>query len=379
MTGALLMRGTKTRTRQQIQDEMVKLNARINVFGGVDGANATIQTTAENLVPALRLAAEMLRDPSFPDSEFDQVKKQRLAGIESRRTEPGPLASLALERSTQSCIRGTIRDTSAPSTRISKTLNKVTLDDVKKFHAQFYGASHGELVIVGQFDTAAASKAAADLFGNWTSPAPYQRITSTFQKTAPVNLKIETPDKQNATFEAGLNLPMQDTDPDYPAMVMANYIFGGSITSRMEDRIRNREGLSYGAGSTFGAPVEGNEARFGANATSNPKNTPKVEASFKDELAKTLADGFTAKEVAEAKKAFLDQRKVGRSQDQQLLRLISTREEYGRTLDWDTQMDAKLAALTVDQVNAAFKKHVDASAITIVKAGDFKAAGAYAQ
>jgi len=68
---------------------------------------------------------------------------------------------------------------------------------------------------------------------------------------------------------------------------------------------------------------------------------------------------------------------VQRSQDQQLLRLVSTREEYGRTLDWDTQMDSKLEALTVDQINAAFRKHVDAGAISIVKAGDFKAAGAY--
>ena len=98
MAGSLLMRGTKTQTRQQIQDEMVKLNARINVSGGVDGASATVQTTAENLVPALRLAAEMLREPSFPDAEFDQVKKQRIAGIENRRTEPGPLAPLALAR-----------------------------------------------------------------------------------------------------------------------------------------------------------------------------------------------------------------------------------------------------------------------------------------
>jgi zinc protease len=378
MTGALLMRGTKTRTRQQIQDEMVKLNARINVSGGLDGANATIQTTSENLVPAMRLAADMLRDSIFPDSEFDQVKKQRLAGIESRRTEPGPQASLALERTLNVYPRNDPRYVGTIDEDLEDT-GKVTLDDVKKLYAQFYGASHGELVIVGQFDTSAAAKAAAELFGNWTSPTAYQRITTNFQKIAPVNLKIETPDKQSATFEAGLNLQMQDTDPDYPAMVLANYMFGGSITSRMEDRIRNREGLSYGAGSTFGAPVEGNEARFGANATSNPKNTPKVEASFKDELAKTLAEGFTAKEVAEAKKAFLDQRKVGRSQDQNLLRLVSTREEYGRTLDWDTQMDAKLNALTVDQVNAAFKKHVEASGITIVKAGDFKAAGAYAQ
>ena len=172
---------------------------------------------------------------------------------------------------------------------------------------------------------------------------------------------------------------MPDTDPDYPAMVLANYMFGGSITSRMEDRIRNREGLSYGVNSGFTAPSEGNAARFEGRAISNPKNTPKVEASFRDELAKTLAGGFTAEEVAAAKKAIRDQSMVGRSQDQQLLRLIATREEYGRTLEWDEQMDAKLDALTVDQVNAAFRKHMDPSAISIVKAGDFKAAGAYAQ
>jgi zinc protease len=84
-------------------------------------------------------------------------------------------------------------------------------------------------------------------------------------------------------------------------------------------------------------------------------------------------------EVAGAKRAYLDQRKVQRSQDQTLLRLISTREEYGRTLDWDEKMDAKLEALTTDQVNAAFRRHVDVSAISIVKAGDFKAAGAYGE
>ncbi len=378
MAGSLLMRGTKTRTRQQIQDEMVKLNARINVSGGADGANASVQTTEANLIPALQLAADLLRNPSFPDTEFEQVKKQRIAGIENRRTEPGALAPLALERTLNPYPRNDPRYTPTIDEDI-EDVNKVTLDDVKKFYTQFYGASHGELVIVGQFDTAAASKAAAALFGDWESPGSYQRITTNFQKVTPVNLKIETPDKQNATFEAGLMLKMQDSDPDYPAMVMANYIFGGSITSHMEDRIRNREGLSYGATSGFRASVEDTAASFTATASSNPKNTPKVEASFKDELTKTLANGFTEKEVAEAKKAYLDSRIVGRSQDAQLVRLIATREEYGRTLDWDEKMDAKLAALTADQVSAAFRAHVDAAAITIVKAGDFKTNGAYSE
>jgi zinc protease len=376
MAGSLLMRGTKSHTRQQIQDEMVKLNARISVSGGVNGASATVQTTAENLIPALRLAAEMLREPSFPDAEFDQAKKQRIAGIESRRTEPGPLAQLAIARALNTYPRNDVRYVGTLDEDIAET-NSVTLDEVKKFHDDFYGTSHGEFVVVGQFDQAALSRTAAELFGAWTSPAPYQRIVTDFSKTTPVNLKIETPDKANATFEAALRIPMLDTDPDYPAMVLANYVFGGSITARVPDRIRNREGLSYSVSTSFSAGPFGNAAQFRAGAISNPKNAPQVESSFADELKKTLAGGFTAEEVAAAKKAWRDERRVGRSQDQQMVRLIATREDYGRTLDWDTQMDAKVEALTLDQVNAAFKRHVDPAALSIVKAGDFKTAGVY--
>jgi zinc protease len=378
MTGAMLMRGTKHHTRQQIQDELVKLDAQINVAGGVSGASATIQTTEKNLTPALRLVAEMLREPSFPDPEFDSAKKQRIAGIENRKTEPGALAPLALDRALSAFPRNDVRYIPTIDEQVEDT-GRVTLDDVKRFHAQFYGASHGELVIVGQFDPAAVSKTAEELFGNWASPAPYQRIAVNFQKTQPVNLKIETPDKQNATFAAALRFPMADTDPDYPAMVLANYMFGGSITARVPDRIRNREGLSYGVNSNFAAPqpANGNSARFGVMAISNPKNSPKVEASFQDELAKTLAAGFAADELATAKKAIRDERAIGRSQDQQLLRLIAAREDAGRTLAWDEEMDAKLDALTLEQVNAAFRKHVNASALSIVKAGDFNAVDVY--
>src|SRR4029077_7259531 len=201
--------------------------------------------------------------------------------------------------------------------------------------------------------------------------------TTNYQKTAPVNLKIETPDKQNTSFEAALGLAMSDTDPDYPAMGLANYMFGGSITGRAPNRIRNQEGLSYGVNSRFSAPAIGSAAIFGGLAISNPQNTPKVETSFRDELAKTLANGFTADEVAAARKALRDQRTVGRSQDAGVLGLILSREEFGRTLTWDEQMDAKLDALTADQVNAAFRRHVSLDQLSIVKAGDFQAAGAY--
>ena len=116
---------------------------------------------------------------------------------------------------------------------------------------------------------------------------------------------------------------MSDTDPDYPAMVLANYMFGGSITApRAEPDSQPGRAELRRQFPLHARRSSGTAASFGGAAISNPQNTPKVEASFRDELAKTLANGFTADEVAAAKKALRDQRTVGRSQDAGLLGLI---------------------------------------------------------
>jgi zinc protease len=90
-----------------------------------------------------------------------------------------------------------------------------------------------------------------------------------------------------------------------------------------------------------------------------------------------LKEGFTDAEVAKAKQAFLDARMVARSSDAGLLSQLATHEQLGRTMKWDEQVEQRIRALTAAQVNAAFRKHVDAAALTIVKAGDWKAAGVY--
>jgi zinc protease len=378
MASALLMRGTRTKSRQAIQDEMQRLNATIGIGGsGLSNVTASIATTAENLAPALRLAVEILREPAFPASDFDQIRAQRIAQIDRGRTEPGTLVSQTLQSNMSPFPREDVRHVRTIDEEI-QDLNAITLDDVKRFHQQFYGASQGELVAVGRLDAAEIERVAGELLGSWKSTRPYGRIVTPYRDVQRINVKIETPDKENAQFAAGLRLRMRDTDPDYPAMVLANYMFGGGgLTSRLPDRVRNREGLSYGVGSSFNAPVDGDAATFSVSAIANPRNTPKVEASFTDELTRTLRDGFGSEEFAAAKKALRDDRIGGRSSDGGVLNLLTAREQYGRTLAWDEELDAKLASLTLDQVNAAFRRHVNASGISIVKGGDFKAAQAY--
>jgi zinc protease len=396
--GSLLMAGTKTKTRQQIQEEMQKLDAQISVSGGggaggggsrggrgggggssgaaMANATASISAPAANFEAALRLAAEILKQPAFPQEEFERLKAQRIRGLSEPPTDPAQLTPEALSRHLSPFSKTDAQYTLTREEELA-AVNKVALDDARQFYSQFYGANHGEFAIVGQFDRAAVQKLAEDLFGNWNSAPPYQRLIAPFKPAAAINQKIETPDKANAQFEAGERIQMSESDPDYPAMVLANYMFGGSITARIPNRIRNMEGLSYSVSTTLSVPAEGDSALFSAMAIANPANVPKVESSFKDELAKTLSAGFTAGEVAQAKKSYADARIVARASDAALLAQMASHENLGRTFQWDADLEAKIQALTPAQINAAFRKHIDPAAISIVKGGDFKANGAY--
>ncbi len=375
ITGGLLMRGTENKSRQQIQDEMDRLKATVNVSGSPFSATASVETIEANLPGALRLAAEILREPAFPASEFETVKQQRIASAEAGRSEPQVLALTDFRHRLATYPRGDPRYVPTADEQI-EDLKKVTLDDVRKFYQDFYGASVGEIAISGQFNAPEISKLAGELFGNWKSPGSYARVTSMYQKTVPSDQKIETPDKQNAFFVAGQLVKLNDEDPDYPAIVMANYMFGGSgLGTRLSRRIRDKEGLSYGVQSDFAVPTQDDAATFVGVAISAPQNTPKVDSSFRDELAKTLKEGFTADEVAAAKKAWLQERGMSRSEDGALVGLFAARQRFDRTLKFDESLETRVAALTPEQISAAFRKHVDPASLIFVKAGDFKKAG----
>jgi len=377
MAGALLMRGTKTKNRQQIQDETDRLKAQMSVSGGVDSASANIKTLEANLAGSLRFARELLREPSFPESEFEQIRQQYIARAESGKTEPNALAVLNLNRHMNSrYLRGDTRYVSTIDEQI-EDLKKVTLDEARQFYNRFYGPGEGQIVVSGQFDPESMKNLITELFGDWKSTSHHERIPDTYEPVKAINDKIETPDKQNALFVAGMSMKMNDDDPDYPALTIAGMVFGGSSNSRLFQRIRVKDGLSYGAYSGFSVPTKDDGGGFSMSAIAAPQNMPKVEADFNEELARALKDGFTADEVAKAKKTWLDQRSVARAEEASIAGLLSNRERWGRTMMWDAKLEAEVAALTPEQVSAAFKRHVDPAAISIVKGGDFKKVGAY--
>ena len=372
--GNLLMSGTKTHTRDQLQDEFRKLNARVNASGGgLSSATATVTAPAENFVAAVRLAVEILKEPLYPQDEFDRIKTQRLKALEVPPTDPNAIAQERLNRYLSPFSKD---DTQYAPTRLEQIpeMQKVTLDDAKRFHEQYYGANFGVFAVVGPVTPADMQKLATELLGSWNTTKAYKPLIAPFKKMPAINEKIEAPDKANAQFLAAEKFQLSQNDPDYPAIVLASYMFGEPITSHIADRIRNREGLSYGANARITVPAQGDAATLTGTVSLNPGFGPKVEFSFMDELRKVYQNGFSGAELAEARKAILDNRVIGRSTDGSLLTFIAQHEQLDRPYTWDKNLEDKIKSITLDQVNAAFKKHIDPNGVSIVKAGDFKAA-----
>jgi zinc protease len=371
LCGQMLIRGTERHTRQQIQDEFNRLEANVTVGGGPTGAVVRIETKRERLPAVLKLVAEVLREPAFPAAELDTLKRARLAALAQQRTEPEPLATISLQRHLNPFPDDDVRYTTTLPERIDR-INAVTLEQIKRFYQRFYGGEHGELAIVGDFDVKQIMSVAASLFGGWKATSPYARVPQVYQDATAQSETLQTPDKANALLLAGMNLQMRDDDPDYPAMVLANYLLGGGfISSRLATRVRQKEGLSYGIGSQFFASSQDRAGHFAIYAIYAPQNVRKVEAAIHEELERALHDGFTAEEVQAAKAGWLQSQQVSRAQDSDLVARLAGELYIGRTLAWDARLEEDIKALNPDAIVAALRRHVDPAKLTIIEAGDF--------
>ena len=170
----------------------------------------------------------------------------------------------------------------------------------------------------------------------------------------------------------GMNLQLQDDNPDFAALVIGNYILGGGfLNSRLAVRVRQKEGISYGIGSYIQAGQKDKAGIFGSYAIFNPDNLDRLISAYKEELNRITTEGVTETELADAVKGYLQNRNVSRSQDRELVSRMNNYMQWDRTFSWDAALETKMASLKAAEVNAALKKWIQPSKISFVQAGDF--------
>jgi len=370
MTAAMLNRGSAGMSRQDIQDAFDRLKARVGINGDNTAVTVSIETTRENLPEVLKLVAKVLREPSFPASELEQLKNERVTEIESQRKEPNAVARLAVARHGNPYAKGHVRYEPTFDEQIAE-INGVTVERIRAFHANFYGVDSADFAAVGDFDAATLKAQLEQLFGGWKSKTPYQRVANPIYALAPMGQKLETPDKANAFFITLARIPLRDDDPDYPAFLVANHIFGGGTGGIVWRRIREKEGISYGINSGMNANSFEQHTTWTTAAIYAPQNLERLQKAFAEEIGRVVKDGFTADELKDAKAGLLAQRRLARAQDAGLANTMAFYLELNRTMAYQAKVDRDIEAVTLEQANAAFRKYVDPSKLSTIYAGDF--------
>ncbi len=369
----MMARGTKQLTRQQLQDLLDQNFASMGASGQAGEASFSIQTKREQLPVVLDLLRQVLREPTLPANELELLRQQSRSDLEQSLTDPQSLAIRQVQRTLSPYPQTDVRYIPTIAEEL-KQVQDLEIAAVRKVYAEFLSAQAGQLSIVGDFPADETAATIAKILKGWKSKQAYER----FGRTGEVSVKgeivrIETPDKANAFYFAGQVVPMRDSHPDYPALAIGNYILGaGALSSRLGDRVRQREGLSYGVGSVFRASALDDRASLSLYAITNPSNIEKVNKAIREELDLLLKEGITQAELDTARDGYLKEQEVGLAEDPRLVRVLEETSYVGRTMKHHADMAEMTKSLTPADVLAAWKKHIHPQQLYITVAGDFR-------
>lgn len=375
-TARMLNKGTTSKTRLQIEDKLSEIKSTVGFSGSNGRTSAYVSTTRENMMEAIALMTEMLKSPSFDEGELEKLKTQDIADIERNKTEPQYLVQKRLGELNQKYEKGHPLYNMTMEEEIAAIKN-VTVADMKAYYNDFYGISNNAtLVAIGNIDAEGLKSYFSEAFSDFKSDLAYSEIKDPYSGNKPANEKIKTPDKKNAFTLGFLNFERSQYDKDYAALQVAGSIFGGGfLNSRIATRLRQQDGVSYGAGG--GVNVDGDKDDKNSvmyiYAIYAPENAAKVQKGFKEEIARFIEGGITQQELDDAVKGWVQAQSVSRAKDNELASTINNNLYYDRDMMFQKNIEEQVKSLTVEDVNKAIRTYFkDFKDWSVVNGGDFE-------
>jgi zinc protease len=366
VTGSMIDKGTTKQDKFAIAQELGNVGAGLSF--GVSESTVDIRGRClrKDLPLLVSLLAQQLREPALADAELAKVKKQLEGAIRSQLDDPDFRADNAFTRA----IYPPGHPNRQPTPEAFLTdLAKTTVEEVRRFHSQFYGPTGMRLVIVGDVDPVAAQAEIRKAFAGWRGgsipPAPPK--ASRLEKAEVETIFI--PDKSSVTVLMGQPTELRFSDPDLLPLRLGTRILGsGGFTSRLMSTVRDREGLTYGIfASTTNDMFADGDWRLQADFA--PSLLDKGLASTKREVDSWRNAGVTDDELKRAKSELAGLYQVGLATTGGMAGTILAMLNRGMPLSFVDEYPKKIAAISREQVNDAIKRHVDPSRMVLVKAG----------
>lgn len=368
MTAAMLTRGTQKRSALEFATALENVGASLTASADSLAANFSGRAQKKDLNLLLDLLAEMVQQPAFPQADLARLKGQALAGIQQAKDDPDSLASRAFERAIYPEGNPLRPETLEQA---EKTLAGITREDVLSFYRQQYGPDRMIITIAGDVKASDVRKALEARLGPWAknpSAKPIPQVAVPLQQRA-VREVINVPDKSETAILWGHAGGLLRSDPDFYATQVLNMVLGGggALNSRLGNKIRDEQGLTYGVFSFFDSNLY--PGPFQVQLGTNPTNADKAIQSLVTEIKRVREGGVTQREVDETV-AYLTGRFPQRLETNAgMAETLWVAEFYNLGDDYIDKYADYYRAVTVPQVNAAATKHLHPDLATVIVAG----------
>lgn len=375
MVPDMIMRGSQSYSFQDIKDRLDALKANVSMSAGEHGSSLSVrfQTDHAHLVELIGFIGEILRTPLFPEEEFNVLKQQQLTSMQGMLSDPQSLIYRRLRQRLNPYPESSIHHVPELDVLIER-VEALKLEDVKAFYGRNYGTGHAHFSIVGDMDEAEVITALKTSFADWNPNSSFERIQKTRLPVTLADEIIETPDKKMAVVAAGSSLSMDDTDERYPALLLANYVLGGFAESRLFNRLRQQEGLSYGAYSGFSARAQDKVAALSVLAICAPENAEKAQTVMHEEIDRWLTEPIPEEELAAAKQSWDTSQKNSLANDPVVAGELASGLYLGRTMLFDKHINDRIQALSSEDILKALQSAFKKDGFVRIKAGDLKKA-----
>jgi zinc protease len=363
-TTLALMRGTKTRTFDEIYDSLESVGASLGFNTGIHKSGFNGRSLSEDLPLLLDLFSEALTMPVFPKAEIEKLRAQLLTGLAIRAEDTGDMASMVFDK-----ILFKDHPYSRPEDGYPETIQTIKRNDLVKFHREHYGPRGMVIAIVGAVKPENAVRQVKRALGGWqakrqkeTPPLPPLKA---LKKTVSKHHRIAG--KSQSDLIIGTNGPKR-RDPEFMSASIGNSILGQfGMMGRIGDVVREKSGLAYYAYSSLSAGL--GPGSWEVNAGVNPQNVKKASDLILDELKRFVQEGVTADELAETKANFVGRLPLSLESNGGVANALLNIERHNLGLDYYRRYEGLVNEVTAEDVLNTARKFIDLDKLAIAVAG----------
>lgn len=365
LVGAMLDKGTTKHTKYEIAQKLDAVGARMSFSVSGVMLNFSGKCLRKDLPLVIELLAEQLRTPAFSEEEFAKVKKQLTGNLRRSLESTDARADQAFDEAT---FPPGHPNYTPPTPALIAAVETAQLDELKKFHTEYYGPANATLVVVGDLDAAELKTQIARVFDGWSGGKAQPAFAKASLPNESKERVIEMPDKPNVTVFIGQATGLRYREPDALPLRVATAALGSGFVGRLMANVRDKEGLTYG----IGAGLSGDALTDGSweiQGNFAPQLLEQGIASTRKQLDLWYERGITAEELQRLKTSLVGSFKVALTTTDGMATALLTAVHRGYDASWLDQYPARIQAISLDEVNSAIKKHLQPDKMTIIKAG----------